>query len=188
MKSLSTSGQAACASGKVPMCMLIEMDLTSPLYLCTSNINLVLAGTTYYGLKGLGRVNAAQTTPAEIKQLSFELSGVPSDLVSLALSEPVQGKAVRLKIAIFDPSTYAVLDTVLIWAGELDVMSIQDAASSGTITVTAEHVGIDLNRPASSFYTDDEQQALHPGDLFLQYTSAQAEQQIVWPSAQYFRK
>ena len=188
MKSLSTSGQAACASGKVPMSLLVEMDLTSPLNLCTSNLNLVLGGTTYYGLKGLGRINAAQTTPAEIKQLTFELSGVPSDLVALALSEPVQGKAVRLKLAIFDPASYTVLDTVLIWAGELDVMSLQDSATGGTISVSAEHVGIDLNRPASSFYTDAEQQALHSGDLFLQYTSQQADQQIVWPAAGYFRK
>lgn len=188
MKTLSTAGQAACASGKVPMTMLVEMDLTSPLNLCTANINLVLAGTTYYGLKGLGRISAAQTTPAEIRQLTFELSGVPSDLVSLALSEPVQGKAVRLKLAIFDPSSYTVLDTVPVWTGELDVMSLQDSATGGTISVTAEHVGIDLNRPVGSLYTDDEQQRLHPGDLFLQYTSQQADQQIVWPAAAYFRK
>ena len=71
---------------------------------------------------------------------------------------------------------------------ELDVMSIQDTASTGTIAVTAEHVGIDLNRPANSFYTDDEQQALPPGALFPQYASQQVEQQIVWPSASYFRK
>jgi hypothetical protein len=170
------------------MTVLVEMDLTSPLNLCTSNLNLVLGGTTYYGLKGLGRINPAQTTPSEIKQINFEISGVPSELVSLALSEPVQGKAVRLKLAIFDPATYTVLDTVLFWAGELDVMSLVDAANGSTISVTAEHVGIDLNRPASSFYTDDEQQALHAGDLFLQYTSQQVEQQIVWPAAAYFRK
>lgn len=188
MKTLSTAGQTACASGKVPMTVLVEMDLTSPLFLCTSNINLVLGSATYYGLKGLGRINPVQTTPSEIKQISFELSGVPPEMVSLALSEPVQGKAVRLKLAIFDPSTYTVLDTITFWSGQLDVMSIQDTASTGTIAVTAEHVGIDLNRPANSFYTDDEQQALHPGDLFLQYASQQVEQQIVWPSASYFRK
>lgn len=188
MKTLSTAGQAACASGMAPMTMLVEMDLSSPLYLCTSNLNLVLGSTTYYGLKGLGKINAAQTTPAEIKQLTFELSGVPSELVSLALSEPVQGKAVRLKLAIFNPATYTLLDTVLIWAGELDVMSINDSPSGATISVSAEHVGIDLNRPASSYYTDDEQQRLHSGDLFLQYTSLQTDQQIVWPSQAYFRK
>ena len=188
MKTLSTAGQAACASGKVPMSMLIEMDLTAPLNLCTSNLDLVLGGTTYYGLKGLGKINAIQTTPAEIKQIQFELSGVPSTMIALALSEPVQGKAVRMKLAIFDPATYAILDTVLIWAGQLDAMSIQDASSGGTVAVTAEHVGIDLNRPSSSYYTDDEQQALFAGDLFFQYTSQQAEQQIIWPDKNFGKK
>lgn len=188
MKTLSTAGQTACASGKVPLAMLIEMDLSSPLNLCTTNIDLTLSGTTYYGLKGLGTVEVIQNTPAEIKQIKFELSGVPSTSIALALTEPVQGKAVRVKLAIFDPATYAILDVTTCWAGSLDSMSVTDSATGGNISVTAEHVGIDLNRPASSFYTDDEQQALHAGDLFLQYTSQQVEQQIIWPSAGYGRK
>lgn len=188
MRTLTSGALTAVAGRVVPMALLIEMDLTSPLNLCTSNIDLVVSGVTYYGLKGLGRVGTVQDTPAEVRQLQFELSGVPSEMVSLALSEPVQGKAVRIKVAIFDPATYTVLDTQLRWQGLLDTMSISDAPGGATIAVTAEHAGIDLTRPASSFYTDDEQQALHAGDLFFQYTSAQVEQRLVWPDKTFGRK
>lgn len=188
MKALSTAGQMACASGNVPLVMLIEMDLSSSLNLCTANIDLTLLGVVYSGLKGLGKIDVIQNTPAEIKQIKFELTGVPSTSIALALNEPVQGKAVRIKLGIFDPATYAVLDVVNCWAGSLDAMSITDSAGGAIISVTAEHVGIDLTRPSTSLYTDSEQQALHAGDLFLQYTSQQVEQQIIWPAAAYFRK
>jgi len=67
-------------------------------------------------------------------------------------------------------------------------MGIVDGAESATVNVSAEHVGIDLNRARPTYYTDSEQQALHAGDLFFQYTSQQFDQQIVWPDKAYFKK
>ena len=188
MRTLGSSALSAIAARSVPVMLFVEMDLTSPLNLCTANVNITYGGKTYYGLKGLGRIGTVTDTPAEVKQLQFELSGAPSELVSLALSEPVQGKAVRIKVAIFDPSTYAVLDVQTRWQGLLDTMTISDGKDGAAIAVTAEHAGIDLTRPASNYYTDPEQQALHPGDLFFQYTSIQVEQRIVWPDRTYGQK
>lgn len=188
MRALTTAAAAALSSASVPIVLLVEMDLSSPLNLNTSNIDLVISGTTYFGTKGLGRIGALHDTAAELRGLQFELSGVPSDLLSLALSEPVQGKAVRVKTAVLDPSTYAVLDTRLRWAGRLDVMAIADGEQSASISVSAEHAGIDLVRPASSLYTDAEQQRLAPGDLFFQFLADQVEQRVVWPAREFFKK
>lgn len=188
MRTLTTAAATALTGEAVPIALLVEMDLSSPLNLNTSNLDLVVSGTTYYGTKGLGRIGAMQDTASELRGLQFELSGVPSDLLSLALSEPVQGKAVRIKAAILDPSTYAVLDVRLRWAGRLDVMAISDGEPAGTISVTAEHAGIDLVRPASSMYTDAEQQRLATGDLFFQFLADQVEQRVVWPAKEFFRR
>lgn len=188
MRTLTTSAAAAIASGMVPLALLVEMDLTAPLFVNTTNADMIIGGSTYYGTKGLGKIAAISESSAEIKGLQFELSGVPSDKISLALSEAVQGKAVRIKTAIFDPSTYAVLDTRLRWAGWLDVMAISDGEQTATITVSAEHAGVDLTRPSSSLYTDAEQQRLATGDLFLQFLADQVEQRIVWPTADWFKK
>lgn len=188
MRTVSSPAAAVLASGVVPMALLIEMDLTAPLNVNTSNINLVVSGTTYMGVGGLGSVAALADTPAEVRGLTFQISGVPSDRISLALSEPVQGKAVRIKTAILDPSTYAVLDTRLRWAGLLDVMTISESGGAATINVSAEHAGIDLSRSAASLYSDAEQQRLNPGDLFLQFMADQVSQRIVWPSVEFFKK
>jgi hypothetical protein len=188
VRALTTAAANALAAGGMPIVLLIEMDLSSTLNLNTSNLDLVISGTTYYGTRGLGKIAPIGDTPAEVRGLSFEIQGVSSDRLSLALTEPVQGKAVRIKMSIFDPATYTVLDTRLRWAGWLDVMTISEQQGSAAISVTAEHAGIDLSRPGSSLYSDPEQQRLNTGDLFLQYMSDQVDQRIVWPAAEFFRK
>ena len=188
MRVVSPSAAAALAGSGLPIALLIEMDLSSALYLNTSNIDLVIGGTTYYGTKGMGQIAPMADTPAEVRGLTFQLGGCPSDKIALALSEPVQGKAVRIKTAVLDPSTYAVLDTRLRWAGRLDVMTINDAPGAATISCSAEHAGMDLARAASSLYSDAEQQRLQPGDLFLQFLADQVDQKVVWPNREFFKK
>lgn len=188
MRTLSSAALTALSSSPCPLAVLVEMDLTASLNLCSASINLTLNGVSYLGTGGLGKVEAVQQSPSEMKQLKFELSGVPSSSVALALSEPVQGKAGRIKLAIFDPATYQALDTRLCWAGLLDVMAIDEGPATSVISVTAENAGIDLLRPYTSLLSDSEQQRLYPGDVFFQYMADQVDQRIVWPSKDWGRK
>ena len=188
MRNLSAAALAALQRIPLPIALLIEMDLTSPLYMCTAGINLVIGGQTYLGTGTLGRIDAVQESPAEIKPLKFELSGVPSTMIALALAEPVQGKAVRVKTALFDPDTYQIIETRLRWQGLLDAMGIEDGNPTATVQVSAEHSAIDLLRTAASFYSDAEQRRLYSNDPSLQYVAGQAETKIVWPAASFGRK
>lgn len=188
MRTLTSAALAALSRSPLPLALLVEMDLTAPLYLNSSSLALTLNGTAYLGTAGLGKVEAVQESPAEVKQLKFELSGVPSTSIALALAEPVQGKAARIKLAIFDPDTYQLLDVRLRWAGRLDVMAIEDGNGTAKLSVTAEHAGIDMLRPVTSLYTNAEQQRLHPGDPSFQYVADQAETRIVWPAASWGRR
>lgn len=189
MRTLSVGAVAVLAAGATPpVALLVEMDLSSPLTLNTTNINLVVSGTTYYGTRGLGKIGAAVDTPAEVQGLRFDLAGAASDRVALMLGEPVQGKGVRIKLAILSPATYQVLDARQRWSGKLDVMGLSESGGTATLSVSAEHAGIDLTRPASSLYSHAEQQRLHAGDLFLQFLADQVDRRIVWPAAAFFRK
>lgn len=191
MKTVSSAGLTALASSTsaVPMALLVSMAFTTPLNLCTSNLNLVIGGTTYQGVAGMGKVGAVQNTPAEIKQLQFELSGVPPATVSMVAGGTAPaGTPVTVSVAIFNPATFAVTDVIQIWGGALDSLSLSDSAKGSTVTVTAEHVGIDLNRPSPLYYLDADQQTLFAGDLFFQYTSQQFDQLIIWPNAAFFRQ
>lgn len=188
MRSVSSATATALAGRLVPMAILVEMDLSSSLYLNSANLNLTVNGVTYLGTKGLGKVEPIRETAAETAQLRFEMSGVPSTNLALALAEPVQGKAVGIKTCIFDPATYQPLDVRLRWSGLLDVMSIDDGPDTATLSCTAEGAAVDLMRPVTSLYSNEEQQRLNPGDLSFQYVNDQADMRVIWPSAAWGRK
>jgi len=188
MRTLSAGEIAALSSTVLPLMILVEMDLTSPLYLCTGGINITVGGNSYTGVGPLGRVDAVQDSPAEIKPLSFQLSGVPSSMISLALTEPLQGKAIRVKSLLLDPATYQPFTPRLRWQGRGDIMTIADGPDTATVSVNAEHGAIDLLRGMPSYWSDSEQRRLFSGDPSLQYLVDQVEQRVVWPAASFFRK
>jgi hypothetical protein len=188
MRIYSAPALAALQAGSLPKALLVEMDLTAPLNLNTASLDLVIGGTTYYGTKGLGKVEAWTEASGEVRGLKFELSGVSQTMLALAMAEPIQGKAVRIKQVLFDPSTYQPIDTRLRWAGMLDVMETEESQETCIINVSAEHAGIDLTRPNTVLYSHADQQLIDSGDMFFQFLADQVEQRIVWPSAEFFRQ
>lgn len=188
MRTLSSAEQAALLANPVPMVVLVELYLTSTIYLCTAGIDLVVGGVTYLGTRGLGKIDTVADSPAEIKPLSFEMSGVPSTQVALALSEPVRGKAIIVKSLLLDPATYQPLTPRVRWQGVGDVMLLREQGGTATIQVQAEHCAADLLRGTPSYWSDAEQRRLYPGDPSLQYMADQVEQKIVWPAASYYKR
>lgn len=189
MRALSSPGMAAIASGQVTLALLVEMDLASgPLYVNHSRLNLVLNGTTYYGTHGLGQVSRLANVTGEMPRLQFTLSGSPSDKIALALTEPVQGKPVRVKVALLNSTTGALLDMLTLFSGRLDVMGLSDGTEQAALSVTAESGMRNLTRPSNVMYSHTHQQAIAPGDMAWQYTNDQVDQQIVWPAVSWFKK
>lgn len=183
MRTLSVDEIAALSARPLPMAVLVEMDLTTPLNLNSTSIDFDIGGTFYRGTKGLGKIEVVADSPSEIKPLKFSFSGVSATQIALARYERVQGKAVRIKTLLFNPTTYARYTPRLRWAGRLNVFSIEETGDSAVLEVTAEHAGIDLLRPVTSLYSDAEQRRLYPGDPSLQYVADQTERRIIWPSA-----
>jgi hypothetical protein len=188
MRTLSGAAATALSSPMVPLAVLIDMDLTSPLRLCTGGWTLTYGGDVYTAVGTLGAIDSIRESASEPAAIRFTISGVPSAMVSLALSEPVQGAAVTLYVAVFDPSTYQILDAAVEWSGTLDTMTISEDGVAAGITVTAEHAGIDLLRAHPTRFTDADQQRLYPGDLGFEYVTDQADQTIIWPAKEWFRR
>jgi hypothetical protein len=177
----------AVLGNRLAMAQLVAMDLTVPIYVTTSRDSIDWGGHTYVGGRQTA-IDSIKDQGGEVQGLSFQLSGVPNDLLAIALAEPIQGKAVRVYTAIMDADTLAILDVQPSWAGTLDQMPITQGIETSVITVTAEHRGIAFARPKGIRYTDGDQQALVPGDLSLEFIVAQASHQDVWPSAAFFRQ
>lgn len=193
MRTLSSATLLALASGNVALAQLIELDLDPPWFVNTTGWELILSGQSYIGMAGAGRIDTVEETPGEIKALKFELPAILDAELATAMAGMPQGRGARLYTAVFDPTTYQIIETVLEWAGRLDVPQIaesedQDGKASSVIQVTAEHIGIDLLRPSGLLYSNADQERLYPGDRSFEYVIDQSERHIVWPAASYFRK
>lgn len=188
MRSLSSDVIAAIEAGEVVLAQLVFLDLSEPVYLNTTGWDLQWDGETWRGANGLGTIREISDAPGEIKPLEFELSGVPTETLAVALAEPLQGRTVEIRTAIFHVGTYAVLDAPIEWAGWLDDMRVVERDGQAVIAVSAEHVGIDLLRGRVLRYSNTDQQLLFPGDRGCEYMTDQAEQSIVWPAAGFFKK
>ena len=187
MRTLSAPAIAALAARPFGLAQLVTMNLSSTVYLNTSSWNLVWAGNTYLGAAHVGSIGIVDDSPGEVKGLQFQLNGVPSDMLAIALAEPVQGKSVTIETEIFNANG-AVVDAVVEWAGRLDVMTISEEGGGASISVSAEHIGIDLIRPTNLLFSNQDQQRLYAGDKFSEYVVDQSEQALIWPAASFWMR
>jgi hypothetical protein len=186
VRTLTAPAQATLGS-RLGLAQLIAMDLTSPVFVTDVRDNIEWNGDTYLGGRQVG-LDPIRDQGGEVVGMSFQLSGVPSDYLAVALAEAIQGKAVRVYTCLMDPDDLSILDVIQVWAGTLDQMPISQGPETATITVTAEHRGITFARPKGIRYTDGDQQRAYPGDLALEFIVAQSSHQDTWPSAVYFKK
>lgn len=186
MRTLSAAG-AAQLGRQSALTLLIEMQLSAPVYVNTSAVDIDWGGRTYIGGRSVS-VDTVNDQGGEMQQLRFTLSGVPSEYLALALAEPIQGKRVIVSTALMAPDTQAIVDVMRLWTGTLDQMPIKHGAQTSAISVTAEHRGIAFSRPKGLRYSDADQRRAYAGDRALEYLVAQSTHQDVWPSAAYGRQ
>lgn len=188
MRALSAEAVAVLSGPVVPIVGLVSFSLTEPLHLATSNMAITSGGTTWLGAGALGAIEPIGEAAGEGQARRYTLSGVPSELLAVALAEPVRNKLCVERLAIIDPSTYELLDAPIVWQGTLDHMPVTHGTTSCNISVVAEDAAALYQRAKPSRYTDGDQRHLHPGDTCLRYINSQAQHADVWPAASFFRQ
>jgi len=142
--------------------------------------DLAWNGEVYRGVGDMGAVSAIEEG---VEQRAFgvrmTLSGIPVNLLSIALQEDVQGRRAEVWLGFLDDNYALVADPALLFRGRMDAMDASLGAAA-TITLTAENRLADWNRPRVRRYTDAEQQARFPGDKGLEFVNPTTEKEIVW--------
>jgi hypothetical protein len=188
VRSLSAPTLAALSASQLAMVTLVHMGFASPIALNSSNMDLVWSSVTYKGAGAMGAISQIEDSPGEIKGLSFQLIGVDSAYIALALDDAavVQGTAVTIRTAILD-STYTIVDAPVEWTGKLDTMSIEEDGETCTISVSAESSAVDILRGGPLTYSDADQRSLYGNDTTFEFILPQANTPIVWPSKLWFQ-
>lgn len=188
MRTITSDALDVLAGPSMALALLVHMAFDTPLRVSTGSVAIEYDGQLYYGAGVLGAVDAVGDALDNTQGLRFTLSGVPSEMLSLALQEEVRGTPCTVRLAVLHPDTHALVDAPLLWAGQLDQMAITYGAATSVVNVTATHKGALLRRPKPLRYTDGDQQRLHAGDTSLRFVTSQSQKQDVWPAASFLRK
>ena len=123
---------------------------------------------------------SSETTDLAANGINITLSGLDTSLVALALLENYRGRSAKLYIGALDAENQPVSDLYQVFAGRMDIMTIQEDGSTATISISIENVLIDLERPRARKYTNEEQLARYSGDNSLENVAKLADKQISW--------
>lgn len=181
MREMTTGFQTQIEAAQLSPCLLVKADLDSGVLALWSGIGTVsYGGQSYTGAgKLLGVSEIKETQNLEAVGISVTLSGIPSDLISIALTEPYQGRSLTVYFAVLD-TTGAIISAVVLFSGELDIMEIRNDGQSGTITVKCESDLILLREAVNRFYTPEDQKARYSNDKGLDYIPTLQDKEITW--------
>lgn len=179
----SAANQTAAEAQSVVAVTFVDLDIPGDrLRLNDSNLNLEWGGFTWSGVGTFGGIEAIEESQDLIAQpVRLTLSGVEANLITDALTTQYQGRAATIYVAPLNPDSLQFLDTPEeAWSGFMDVMTLEADHKLGKISLTCEHwLRVD---PASSRYTDEQQQALFAADRFFQFTHEIANYVGKWGS------
>lgn len=167
---------------------LIQIDFSSGTeYWCTLAHDVVYGGNTYTALADALGIEEIEETASSSQGLKLMISAAEGSNLALALAEPMQGRAITVRLAVVDSAGALQVDAT-VWKGRLDYPQIQDGKDQCVVVLYAEHQMAAWDRPRPVRYTDAAQQALYPGDLGCEFVAATAEATIVWPSREFFKQ
>lgn len=203
-RDLSTAISSSLEDGVVYPFFAVELQFDSPntLRLWTGYGTLVYEGVSYYGTgELLGISSVEETIEMAAKGATLTLSAVPSEVISLALQEPYQGRVCKIYFGMFstdqllqeDGISYILLqdgskirleaqETGLteVFTGYMNQMSIEEGSETSTIQLSVENKLVDLERPRVARYTSAYQKDKFNGDLGLDFVESLQDQKLTW--------
>ena len=182
--------------------------LSAPLYFWTGLGDTTIDGITYIGTGNLMQISNIQET-AEIQAAGATLtfSGIPADMLSLALSVPYQGRIGKIKFGLIDADNNLLqLETAFnmllesgidiglenpeqsnvlvdMFVGYMDQMNIDESPDTATISLSLESKLLDLDKPVIRRYNNESQKALFPNDKAFEFLNDLQGKELSWGRA-----
>ena len=149
---------------------------TAPVRFWSGLGDRVIEGNTYLGAGTLMRISDLEEVgDLSAKSATITMSGIPSELVSLALTEPYQRRLCRILLGEVSAS-----EAIEMFSGKMNTMTIEDAPESAIISLTIESRRIELGRAKPRRYNHESHIARYPGDNFFSYVADLQDRQVSW--------
>lgn len=167
-RTISSSLLVALSQPEVQPFYAIEIDFDSgPLRLWTGIGPRTIDDEVYTGGGSLMAISGLEeVADLSAKNITLGISGMPAEIVGLALAEPYQRRLVRVLWGVTDVS-----DFIQVFSGSLNQMTIEDGPESGTITVTVDSKLVELENASNQRYTSENHKSRHSGDTFFDFVA-----------------
>lgn len=153
-------------------------DTPNELYFWNGIGPLDHAGNTYTGAGDLLDLSEMrESSDIAAYGATLTLSGIPTDKISLALSEPYQGRKAAIRFGVISGST---IYSSVVFTGEMDQMNISMGPETATITLSVESRLVDLNRARTRRYTDADQRSRYALDRAFEFVTRIQEEKQEW--------
>jgi hypothetical protein len=181
MRDLTVSIVNALAGGNLPLLALVQLDFVSgTVRLCNAGYDFDWDGETWTGLGSLGKIGAIQESQElQMYGVTLELSGLPPEIVALAMGEEYQGRSAIIWLAPLDEGLQIIANPVIVFQGRMDTMQISMGQSS-VIRLAVESRLVDWERPRIRRFNHEDQAAVYPDDKGFEYTAQMVEKELVW--------
>ena len=179
-RNLTTALATAFANNSVRPAVFVSLEFAS------GNVNFwsgkgdkAYDGKTYTGLGDLtGLDMPEETSNGSANGMSISLSGIPSSNVSLALEE-YQNRPATVLLGALDNSDSIIANPYQIFAGIIDVISINDDGNVSSIGINLEGYAYGVG-PSLDRYTNEAQKRNYALDTGLRFIRSLSEKQIHW--------
>lgn len=143
--------------------------------------SLVEESRTWIGIGNLGSISpVTETASVKATGLDFTLSGIDSDLLSIALAEDYQERDATLWMGFMDTSDNSYVGRIQIFKGRMDVMVIDEDGDKSAISVSTESILIGLERARERRFTNEDQKSQYPDDDGFEYVTSLQQKDIAW--------
>lgn len=180
--------------------MQFDNDQTLRIWTGTGILNY--QGNEWFGAGELLTISAIEETSELVASgAQIGLSAIPPEVISLALSEPYQGRACKIFLGTFNktdslstPTNTLILlnngsqidlgdnrtELTEVFSGFMDQMPIEEGPDNTIISLSVENKLINLEKPKNTRYTSTWQKSRFPNDLGLDFIEDLQDKEIFW--------
>lgn len=205
-RTLDSSIISALSSGDIEPFFAFKMEFDSTTLLLYTGLGTITIGSdTYTGVGSLlSFTNVEESADIGAKKVTITLSGIPSTNLSLALTEPYQGREVTILFGIRNANVVYLIDengdfilteqgglidvtdssepnaSSTLFVGYIDQMDITEGPETSSISVVLESKLLELERTRVLRYTSAIQKALYTGDKGFDFVDELQGQTFNW--------
>lgn len=138
-------------------------------------------GETWTG-SGLVMSISGTSEPSDLSAngMTITFSGLDTSIIAVMLGENYRGRLAKVYLGALNATNQPVSDMYQIFAGRIDLMTMQENGQVATITMNIENVLIDLDRARPIRLTNEDQLERYSGDNSLSGVAQLQDRQISW--------